>query len=57
MYLQIKKAELQDAKFGKDLKISMIGLYDDSGKWIKWVKLNNELIAELLKAKISINGE
>ena len=54
MYLQIKKAELQPDQYGKHIKITMIGLYEDGGKWIKWVKLNDAALQELLNAKIPI---
>ena len=51
-YLKIKKAELVQAKFGFDIKISMIGLYHhtDEGehKWIKWVKLNERTMEILV---------
>ena len=54
MKLQIKKAELVPDKFGQHLKITMVGLYDDTGKWIRWVKLNDALITELLKVEINL---
>lgn len=54
MKLQIKKAELVPDKFGQHIKISMVGLYDDNGKWLRWVKLNDALITELLKVEINI---
>jgi hypothetical protein len=53
MYLQIKKSELVPDKFGQHVKITMIGLYDDSGKWIKWVKLDKELLSKLMETKIN----
>lgn len=52
MYLQIKKAELVPDKFGNYIKITMIGLYDDTGKWIKWIKLDQDIIYTLLNASI-----
>ena len=54
MKLKIKKAELVPDKFGQHLKITMVGLYDDTGKWIRWVKLNDALITELLKVEINL---
>lgn len=42
MYLKIKKAELVEAKYGKNIVISMIGLYDDNNKRVKRVKLDQE---------------
>lgn len=52
MYLKIKKAELVPDKFGSHVKVSMIGLYENDGKWIKWVKLNDALVKTLLDAEI-----
>lgn len=53
-YIKIKKIELVPDKFGHHIKITMIGLYDENGKWVKWVKLNDALIQELLKKSIEI---
>jgi len=53
MYLQIKKIETVADKFGSHLVIKMIGLYDETGKWIKWVKLA-EVAKFLNEAKIPI---
>ena len=53
MYLQIKKAELVPDKYGKHIKISMIGLYEDNGKWVKWIGLSDETVVDvLIKTKI-----
>ncbi len=53
MYLQIKKVEWKPNKFGQqNLEITMIWLYEDDWKWIKWVKLNNALIETLKTSKI-----
>jgi hypothetical protein len=54
MKLKIKKAELVPDKFGQHIKVTMIGLYDENDKWIRWVKLNDALIKELLKVEINI---
>ena len=51
MKLQIKKAELVPDKYGQHLKITMVGLYDDTGKWIKWIKLNEALMKAELNLK------
>lgn len=48
MYMKIKKAELVPDKFGHHIKITMIGLYDDNHKWIKWVPLDHDIIDSLL---------
>ena len=57
MYLKIKKIEKIKDQFGFYIGIKMIGLYDDSGKWIRWVKLNEELIEFLEKQQIIIKDE
>ena len=54
MKLKIKKAELVPDKFGYHIKVNMVGLYDENDKWIRWVKLNDALIKELLEAEINI---
>ena len=54
MKLKIKKAELVPDKFGQHIKVTMIGLYDENDKWIRWVKLNDALITELMKVEIDI---
>jgi len=48
--IKIKKAELVPDNHGFHIKITMIGLYDENGKWIKWTKLNESML-ELLKSK------
>jgi hypothetical protein len=51
-YIKIKKAELVPDKYGKHIKISMVGIYDQSGKWLKWIPLDEVLIEILLDNKI-----
>lgn len=52
MYLQIKKAELVKNQYWKnDIKISMVWLYDESWKYIKRVKLDDETLQTLLSGK------
>ena len=46
-YLKIKKADLVPDKFGKHIKITMIGEYDNNGKW---VKLDKEMLNVLLQS-------
>lgn len=53
MYYQIKKAELVPDRFGKHIQITMVGLYEDDGTWVKWVKLDQELLTKLLNERIS----
>lgn len=52
MYLQIKTLELVPDKYGKHMKITKIGLYEDDGTWVRWVKLNEKLAQTLKSAKI-----
>ena len=54
MKLKIKKAEIVPDKYGSHIKITMVGLYDDNDKWIRWVKLNEELIKQLCKADLPL---
>jgi hypothetical protein len=51
-YIKIKKAELVPDKYGKHIKISMVGVYDENGKWLKWIPLNDALIQTLIDTKI-----
>lgn len=54
MKLKIKTIELIPDKYGKHLKITKIGLYDENDNWIRWVKLNDELIKTLVEKFIVI---
>ena len=57
-YYKIKKDNVQKASFGSnDILISMVWKYDNNHKWIKWVKLNDELIQYFLKANIILPDE
>ncbi len=51
-YIKVKKAELVPDKYGKHIKISMVGIYDENGKWLKWIPLDEVLIETLLDNKI-----
>lgn len=53
-YIKIKKAELTPDKFGNKITITMIGLYDENDKWIKWIKLNDFTLSILLNNKIEL---
>lgn len=45
MKFEITKMELKKNEFGKnDLVISMVKVMDDNGKYIKFAKLNEELL-------------
>lgn len=57
MYLQIKKAELVPDARGQHIKITMVWLYDSKGKRTKWVKLNDVVLQELVKAKLDVTIE
>ena len=57
MYLQIKKAELVPDARGHHIKITMVWLYDNKGKRTKWVKLNDVVLQELVKAKLDVTIE
>lgn len=52
MYLKIKKITTEPDKFGNKITITMIGLYDESDKWIRWVKLDNQVLTLLENQKI-----
>ena len=56
MYLKIKKASLSPDKYGRHIHITMVGIYQNNGTWIKWVKLNEVLIELLINSKIEYNG-
>lgn len=52
--LKIKSIKTEADKYGNKLIIDKIGLYDENNKWVKWVKLNDELINTLLNNQIDI---
>lgn len=57
MYLQIKKAKLMRNAYSKnDILISMVGLYDDNWKYVKFIKME-EAIELLLKHPIKISTD
>jgi len=56
MYLKIKKAILTPDKYGQKVAISMIWLYNDDDKWVRRVKLDDDIIQTLLSAKIVLNA-
>jgi len=50
MYIQVKKAEYVPWGFGgQDIKITMIGLYEDNGKRVRRIKLTSPELLEMLK--------
>ena len=44
MKLKIKKINKLQNTYWNNLVITMIWLYDDNDKWIKWVKLDDDII-------------
>ena len=51
-FIKVKKAELVPDKYGKHIKISMVGIYDENGKWLKWIPLDEVFIEILLDNEI-----
>ena len=45
---KVKKAILVDDTYGKHIKIIMIWEYDENWKWIKWVKLDENILNKML---------
>ena len=56
-YIKIKKMNIEPDKFGQHIKVTMIGLYDEDDKWIKWIPMNEALIELLKDTKIEVNYE
>jgi len=54
MKVRIKTAELVPDKYGFHIKITKVGIYDDNGKYIRWAKLNNELLELLCKTDLNL---
>ena len=52
MYLQIKKIKLIKDDYGNVITITMVGLYDENDKWVKWVKLDDKVLTLLQNQKI-----
>lgn len=49
MYLKVKRAKLVKNSFWKnDLFINMVALYDDNWKFVKFVKLTEQLLEKML---------
>jgi len=38
-FLKVKQAVLTPDKYGHTMTISRVGLHDETGKWIRWVKI------------------
>lgn len=52
MYLKIKTITLNPDSYGNKITITRIGLYDETDKWIKWVKLDEQVLKLLETQKI-----
>jgi hypothetical protein len=55
--VKIKSATLVQDQWGHHIEITKVGLYDEKGKFIKWTKLNQELIDLLIKQDIKVHFE
>lgn len=55
MYLKIKTIDSVTDKYGNNIVITKIGLYNEKDKWIKWVKLNDFTKQLLLNTKIDVS--
>jgi hypothetical protein len=47
--VKIKTAHLVPDDYGQFIKITKVGLYDENDRFIKWTRLNDNLIELLLK--------
>ena len=52
---RLKQISLEPDKYGKHIKIKMISKYDGHGKFIKHVKLDEEIIDILLNSFLTPN--
>ena len=55
MYIKIKSLHSVADKFGNNIVITKIGLYENNGKWVKLIKLNEytQLLLEQTKIDVS----
>jgi hypothetical protein len=53
-YIKIKTINLEPDKFGKHIKITRVGIYDENDKWIKWLPLNQQLADFFEQQKINV---
>jgi len=54
MHLKIRKAKLIPDQHAFHIKITQVGLYDDAGNLVKWVKLNEETLQLLLNQDLQL---
>jgi hypothetical protein len=53
-YIKIKTISLEPDKFGKHIKITRVGIYDNNDKWLKWLPLNESLADFLEEQKMQV---
>lgn len=53
-YIKLKTINLEPDKYGKHIKITKVGLYDDNDKWIKWLPINDHLLNFLQDQKFNV---
>ena len=57
LFLKISSIEQVPDTHGNHFVIKRIGVYDsETGKWIKWGKLNKPMMEALLNGKIEYNA-
>ncbi len=56
MYLQVKTIKLVPNQYGNNVEISKVGLYDEAGNWVKWIKLDESILTALTNIKIPFYG-
>ncbi len=57
MYLKIKKANVVESTYWKNIVISMIWLYNDNDKRVKWIKLDENVASILTTIPIKISDD
>ena len=53
--VKIKTAKLVEDQFGHHIEITKIGLYDEDGKYIKWLPLNDKVLSLLTRMEINVD--
>jgi hypothetical protein len=57
MYIQVKKISFVADTYGQHIKINMVGLYEDNGKFVKWIKLDEKVLSAFQNVKIKFDYE
>ena len=52
--VKVKTAKLLEDHYGHHIEITKVGLYDENGKWIKWLPLNDRVLSLLTRVEINI---